>query len=206
MAGTGVAGAPPYSNNTITGKSDHLYLNVDTDTKQVRINHRNFTATSGDFYGFQTKPAVSVQGTAVCHGAWICPRFLDGIGGNSLIGVLAEPILKGTSGTLTGDVRAVQAQITDENVAGRTVDGTVSGIWFWQQLAGHTFTGGVYPIHVITHGGGTAWSGLAKLPDDDTVSAKISTGSTQTNDCVGWIKFKIGTQVGYVNLHNAVPA
>lgn len=37
-------------------------------------------------------------------------------------------------------------------------------------------------------------------------AAKIAAGSTATNDVVGWIKVRVLDQVGYINIHSAVPA
>ena len=183
----------------------HLELETVTDTRTVRLNSRSFTATSGDFIGFQSKPSATVNGTATVYGCQVSPRFADAVGGDSLVGVQAAPILKGTSGTLTGDVRAVQAEITDENVAGRTVDGTVSAFWCWHQLAAHTFTGGVYALHVIGAGGGTPWTGLMKLPDEAGIADKDADQAIANLTTAGYIKLNVGGQTRYIWLASNAP-
>ena len=46
---------------------DHLYLNTTLDTKNIRLNSRNFAATSGNFIAVQVKPAISEIGRASCR-------------------------------------------------------------------------------------------------------------------------------------------
>ncbi len=179
----------------IKNVDDHLKLESVASGKTVRINSRNFTETSGDVIGFQSKPAVSVGGTTTVYGAQISPRFADGIAGASLVGVQSDCILKGDSGNLSGDIRAFQGQLTDENVAGRTISGTASCFWAWQQLAAHTITGGVYVLHVSSAGGATPWSGLAKLPDDSGAIADLASAVSTVNAVV---KIKVGSTVSYL--------
>lgn len=175
----------------------HFALDTLEDDKQVRLNCRNFAQTSGDSIGFQTRPRGSGSGTATVYGGQSGPGFLDGIAGASLVGHLFDCILKGSSGDLSGDIRAVQGQITDENVAGRTVDGVSSIFNAWQQLAAHTFTGGVYVVHVRAAGGATPWSGFANLPDDGQVA---NDGDDKSGGTKGWIKVKIGSKTGYIQV------
>ncbi|GAH42632.1 unnamed protein product, partial [marine sediment metagenome] len=151
---------------------------------------------------FALKPRASVSGTQTVYGGQSAPGFLDGIGGNSLVGHLFDCILKGSSGTLTGDIRAMQGQITDENVAGRTVGGVTSVLDAWQQLAAHTFTGGVFIVNVRAAGGATPWSGFAKFPDDGQVATKGTPTATLPAN-TAWVRMKVGDTfikvAGYAN-------
>lgn len=175
----------------------HLALETLEDDKQVRLNNRDYAQTSGDSIGFQSRPRASGSGTQSVYGCQIAPGFNNAKSGNSLVGVQADCILKGTSGNLSGDIRAFQGQITDENAAGRTIAGISSILDAWQQLAAHTFTGGVYVLNVRAPGGATPWSGFAVFPDDSQIA---SDGEDKSGGTVGWVKVKIGSKTGYIQV------
>jgi len=154
-----------------SGAVDHLKIYTKTDGKQVRLQYRDFGTTSGDFYSMVVKPGLNVTGTAVLIGACMSPRFQDGVGGNTLIGLECDPILKGDSGDLTGDVRALQLQATDENQAGRNVAGDIEMLRMWQQLI-CTCDGDVVGIRMETAGGALAWDYFAKFDEIVGVAVK----------------------------------
>ena len=147
--------------------AQHFKVETTDDDKNVRIQSRDYASTSGEFSAIQCKPNITTQGTVTIYGMEISPRFARGAGGNTLVGIRSTPILKGASGTvdgtLTGDVRVFQAEVTDENVAGRTITGVVSMLWCWHQLASHTFTGGIYVMDLRTAGGGKGWDGFVNV-------------------------------------------
>ncbi len=143
--------------------NSHLHIQTTDDDKNVRIQSRSYASTSGEFSAIQIKPNITTTGTVTLYGIECSPRFANAVGGNTLVGIRSTPILKGTSGTLTGDVRVFQAELTDENAAGRTIDGVVSMMWCWHQLAGHTFTGGIYVMDLRTAGGGSNWTGFVNV-------------------------------------------
>jgi len=169
----------------------HFSLETLEDDKQIRLNVRDFANTSGDSIGFMTRPRANASGTQSVYGCQIAPGVNDTIGLNSIIGALVDIYLKGSSGILSGDLRAFQGQITDENVAGRTISGISSILDAWQQLAAHTFTGGVYVVNVRAAGGATPWSGLMKLPDDSQIAAKGTPTATLPAN-TAWIRVKVG--------------
>jgi len=182
----------------------HFALETVEDDKTVRLNVRDYLATSGDIIGFQSRPRAAASGTQTIYGAQLQPGFNDGIDGASLVGFMAECVLKGDSGDLSGDIRAFQGQITDENVAGRTIDGVTSILDAWHQLAAHTFTGGVHVINVRAPGGATPWSGFAVFPDDGGGIADLA--SAVTGSPTGVVKIKIGSTVGYIPMYVAYTA
>lgn len=186
--------------HVITG--GHFALETTEDDKCIRLNVRDFANTTHDSIGFQSRPRANASGTQSVYGGQIAPGVNDGVGLNSIIGLLADIYLKGDSGTLSGDLRAFQGQITDENVAGRTISGISSILDAWQQLAAHTFTGGVYVVNVRAAGGATPWSGFAKLPDDSQVAAKGTPTATLPAN-TAWVRVKVGDTfvklAGYAN-------
>ena len=129
----------------------NLKLSTLVDTKPVLINSRDYTQTSGDSIGFQSKPSQTVTGTASVYGCQVSPRFQAAIAGGSLVGVQSAPVLKGDTGNLSGDVRGFEASI-DLNNAGtntRTITGTVSALYaYLQSGSAMTYTGGISVIHV----------------------------------------------------------
>jgi len=177
----------------------HFALDTLEDDKQVRLNCRDYAQTSGDSIGFQSRPRASVSGTQTVYGGQFAPGYNDGIGGNSLVGLVADCYLKGSGGNLSGDIRAFQGQITDENSPGRIISGVSCILDAWQQLAAHTFTGGVYVLNVRAAGGATPWSGLMKLIDDGGNIADLA--SAVTGNPTGVIKIKVGDTEGYIPMY-----
>lgn len=184
-------------------KGEHINWDTEDDDKTIRLNSRDYVATSGNFIGFQAKPAIAADGTAEIKGCEISPRVKDTFGCDTMIGVLSDCILKGTSGNLTGRLCSFQGQLTDENSAGRTITGVASILDAWHQLAGHTFTGGVYVINVRAAGGATPWSGFAVLPDDGQIATDTGTPGVVTG-ATGWIKVMVGSATRYIALTDSV--
>ena len=175
----------------------NLDLNTTSDNKPVRINSRNYVQTSGDSIGFQAKPAQAANSTGTCWGFQVQPRVLDGFNVANLVGGVLEPIQKGTSGVISGDVQALQCNFSDEGSAGRSVGGDVVGIRFYTQLA--SVVSGDKTLMRVEESA-DAWTLFAKLPDDSSIAKTTQTAATQA----GWIKVKIGSTVKYLALYNSV--
>lgn len=174
---------------TITGTSaQNLAVNTSSNDKTVRINSREFTATSGDVIGLQSKPDVEDTGTASVYGAQFSPRFSDASAGGSAVGVEASPILQGTSGNLSGDWRAFDA-ILEDGGAGRTVSGTATAMRV-RSNAASTVTGGAHVFHVLNEEAGLAWTSLAKF--DSGVAFVAAPTSTDAISGAGYIKVSVG--------------
>ncbi|KKL00823.1 hypothetical protein LCGC14_2628550 [marine sediment metagenome] len=105
---------------------DHLKIETMQDGKNVRINSRNVTQATGDHTAVSIKPNKSADGTGSVTGLEVSPRFAAGSGGGNLRAILADPVLKASTGDLTGQVVAFEANI-DFGVDGtRTITGDVS--------------------------------------------------------------------------------
>jgi len=147
----------------------NLYIVTQTDNKPVRINSKtasDVSLASQSLIGLQCKPRSGVTRTADVYGAEFEPGLNDTFGGTSLIGVASRPVLKGTSGNLSGDVRAYEAAIGSDVNSSRVVSGTMSALWATNNCSA-TVTGGIYVIHALAAGDSKNWSGFAKLPNDD---------------------------------------
>lgn len=156
----------------------------------------------GDIIGFQVRPAANVakkpdgttDATAVIYGAQFMPRFNPGVPGNSLVGLFANPILKGAAGDLSGDFRAIEAKIESEPNGARTIKGIASIFDVKQALYG-TYDKGVYVLKVDAAGGGVAWTALATLPDDSKIAKKATSPQAFPNSNAAYIRVEIGGTV-----------
>ena len=178
----------------------HFCLETLAAGKTLRINSRTYVDTASEsIIGFQCKPRAGNTRTASIYGAEMEPGLNDTFGGTSLIGFASRPILEGTTGDLSGDVRAYEASIGSDSGSSRTIAGVASALWVDNNFYG-TVTGGVYVIHVPNPGGGTvSWSGLLNLVDDGGNLADLASAVATV---VGAIKVKIGSQVGYLPVYS----
>lgn len=191
----------------------NLALATTSDSKPVTINSRNYTQTSGDSIAFQAKPASNATTTGDLYGCQISPRVLNTFDGASMIGGHFEPIIKGTgtvTGTLSGDIRALQTQVTDEDVAGKTISGDiVVGMRVWHQLANHTVTGDVCVFRIDSPGGAKAYTCFTKFQAaitnviGDKTSAGIAFSTlTNTGNAPGYLLVKLGSTAYKIPLYN----
>jgi len=194
------------TSNTLAGVQDqHLYVNTQSssgattgDTKNVRINSRDYTATSGDFTGCQMKPNVSVTGTASVKALEISPRFADGCAGANLIGAFIGTDLKGSgaAGDLSGQINALELKMESASGSTRTVTGGAYGIRFQNGMHG-TVTGGIYPIDIEAAGGNAAWSGLIRASASGAGGVMVSADGMfkdpETDAEAGYLKIIVGS-------------
>lgn len=172
------------------------HVNWDTrdSTKTFRFNSRTYTVAAS-IIGMQTKPRAGVAMVNDIIGFESMPGINSGFTGVGIVCFKAEPYLGATAGALSGDVRGYEASLGKPSGAG-TITGTMSCLKCINN-ANATITGGVYCLHVLTHGDTKAWDGLVKLPDDGQIAKynEDKTGGTK-----GWIKVAIGAYTGYVNV------
>lgn len=185
---------------TNPGKIDeHTVIKSVTDTKTIKLNSRNYTQTSGDASGVQVKPNQSVTGTAGITGMEISPRFAAGIGGNSLVAIKADPLLKAGTGDLTGAVTAVQANI-DFGISGtRTITGDVSAFESFLAIpSSYTYSGDIAFLRVRTVNI-KGWDYFLNVDDGSTGLADETADGMfkdpKNDDEAGWLKIKIGSNL-----------
>lgn len=180
----------------LTGYQDHLYLNTDKADKTVRINNRTET-TDASIIGLQTKRRAGVNQTNDVIGI----ESMPGLGVTAITstqGIVcykAEPYIHATAGAITGDVRGYEVSLGCPSGAG-TIAGTMSGVKFINNTA-KAVTGGIYCLHVLTHGDAQPWAGFAKFPDDGVIA---NDGESKAGGTVGWIKVMIGSKTGYIQV------
>jgi len=160
----------------------------------------------GDIIGLQVRPAANVAlkadgitpANAVIYGAQIMPRFNNGIPGNSLVGAFVNPILKGTTGNLTGDVRGLELKIETEGYTGtREIAGVSSVLDCKQRLAATgTYTGGVFVLRAEAKEGTNVapWTAFALLPDDSELAVLGTPTASQPSNTAA-VRVKIGATI-----------
>ncbi len=169
-AGTGHLGA--YLRRGLTGRvtsaMETEFANLDVpdlrtaqaQTDALKLNSRDFTATSGEINAIQTKPNISVGGTTTVTCFEASPRFASGIAGGRIVGFKSNPDLKSSSAatTIVGPIRCFEAKF--DGGSGRTVTNECY-ILDCMSANAATVTGGIYVIGIsAAGGGGTGWTGF----------------------------------------------
>lgn len=106
--------------------NDHLYIETKQDSKNVRLNNRNYTRPTDTATAVQIKPNVSATGASSMVGLEVSPRFAAGVAGADLVAIKADPLLKAGAGNLSGGVVGCQANL-DFGISGtRTITGNIA--------------------------------------------------------------------------------
>ncbi len=168
---------------------NHTLLLTVSDTKNVRINSRNYTQASGDASGVQIKPNQTVA-TAGITGLEVSPRFAAGIAGTSLVGIKCDPVLKGSAGgNLSGSVTGIQVNIDFGTSQTRTITGDVSAFESFLAIPSNmTYSGDVSFLRVRTVNI-RAWDYFLNLDDANTgvaTSTDPSVAGTETR----WLRVR----------------
>lgn len=178
-------------------KGDHTQIFSITDGKNVRINSRNVTQTSGDHSAVQIKPNQTVA-TASVTGLEISPRFASAIDGTNLVAIKADPVLKGTTGDVGGQVVGVQVNI-DFGISGsRTITGDIAGFEAFLAVpsSGMTYDALVTVMRVRTVNI-RAWDSFVNFDDANTGCANATADAMfrdpEGDQEAGFITIHIGT-------------
>lgn len=175
--------------------TEHMVLDTVSDNRQVRINSRSFVQATGDSIGFQSKPSQGATTTGEVYGGQVSPRVASTFGAGSLIGMSVDPVIQGSTGTITA-LRGLQVTMTDNtpSPATRTIT-RATMIRLWHQMEAHTFTNGVIGIDWEA-AGGRAWTFAMRFADDSgTGLADLASATATVN---GVIKVQIGSTTGYI--------
>src|SRR3990167_3277970 len=78
---------------------------------ELILDNRKETRTSGDFIGRSMKISQGETTTGQVVGLELSPRIEDTFGGSTITALKADPVLKGNTGNLSGDVRAIESNI-----------------------------------------------------------------------------------------------
>lgn len=177
----------------------HLALDTVANNTNVRINSRNFTASSGDAVAMQATPNQTVATTGEVFGAQFKPRAATGInvGGVNGIGIDAE--LKGPgAGNASADLRLVNGYLGATGSG--TISGDVVGIRLRHEVSA-TVTGDSVALDIDDNEGSTDWTHFVKfgaaLGTHGMTTDSDKTGNTKS----GTIKVKAGSTLYHIQLY-----
>lgn len=174
-------------------------------SKTITLNSQtDSTTTSGDLIGFQAKPRTGVAGTQSVYGCQISAQISDGIAlssSGSIIGGHVDVFLRGTSaGTIGGDVRGLQIEMTTDDGGTRDITGNVSALRIRMAFSAGTISGTVTAIRIEkpeTQTGSEAYSSVFELTS--TLTGVWSDTATATGDTeAGYFAVRINGNLRYV--------
>lgn len=161
-------------------KGKHIYWQTEDDTKNVRLNSRDYTQASGSASGVQIKPNQSVTGTASICGLEASPRFAAGIAGSDLVAIKADPLLKAGAGDLSGKVAAVEANL-DFGISGtRTITGDVSAFESYLGIPSTYTYSGLISFLKIRDVNIKAWDAFLNLDSANTGATQAAAAGSGT--------------------------
>ena len=187
----------------ITGPTaDHFEIKSVADNKNVRINSRDYTLTSGGASAVQVKPNMSVGGTSEITGIESSPRFASGISGNSLTAIKADPVLKGGSTDLSGSVKGVEVNVDFGTDHTGTISGDVSAYsFFYDSGSGLTRTGNAVMFLLRAPNIGQLSHLLEVESGNSTIANSAETGTSGTKR--GWILIEVNGTDRYIRTYDA---
>lgn len=182
--------------------ADHVEINTLDDDKNVRLNSRDYTRTSGGSCAVQAKPNMTVGGSGVdVHGFEASPRFADEAGGRDCIGFKSNPILKGDTGTLTGALRCYEGKL-ETNYGNSRVTAVMAVLHAMSDVRG-TITKGPTPL-LVSKGDYAAWESVMELEGRESMcwhDTDTDVGGTPA----GYFTVIVNDQVRYVALYSDAP-
>jgi len=207
-----VDGAIVLRGSSTAGAFGHSSFNSAADDKVIKLNSRNYIATTGDYIGVQVKPAATVTKTADgLKGLEVSPRVNDAVAmagaSGTVIGIHSDVYLKGTSaGTIAGDIRALNLEVVTDDAGTRTISGNVNAIRIRAAFSATTISGAMIPIRIEKAEAQTnskQWSAVLDLPSqlagvwDDTITTNTDTTAA------GFIAVRINGNVRYIPTYSA---
>jgi hypothetical protein len=197
------------SGGYLTSALSHAELRTVLDSKQVRINSRDFTQTSGSSIGFQSKPAQAATSTGSVIGCEISPRVDSGFACGNVIGAHVNAYLKGTAaGTISGDVRGLNVELITDDAGVRDIGGNVSAIRIRAAFSGGTVSGKISALRVEKMEAQTnskQWDALIELPSICTGVWNSDPGTEISGSITGYIKVRVNGADRYIALYPTGP-
>jgi hypothetical protein len=183
----------------ISLSGQHIEWETKDDDKNIKLNSRNYTATSGDKTAVQIKPNISVGGTPTMVGLEVSPRFAAGIAGTGLVAIKADPLLKAGAGNLSGGAVGVQSNI-DFGVSGtRTIGGDISAFESFLAIPSTYTYNGIIAFLRVRSVNIKGWDAFINF-DDASVGLF---GSEQTGGSPLYLKCYVGTTLYTIKMDTA---
>ena len=201
-----------YPGKTAAGAQVNFELRTQNLSKTIRLNSQTDSdTTSGDLIGFQSKPRTGVAGTQNVYGCQISAQISNGIAltsSGSIIGGHFDVYLRGTSaGTIAGDVRGLQIELTSDDAGTRTISGYVTGLRIRMAFSAGTVTGIRSAIRVEkpeAQTGSETYDALFDLTGTIPLVWNNAPG-TEPSTADGYIKVRINGANRYIQLYSTAP-
>jgi len=144
--------------------NDHMRLETVKDNKQVKLNARDFSQTSGDSIAFIAQPNQIATTTGEVFGGQIKPRLASGLSAATVNGLGIDSELKGTGATtVTSDLRGLNLYMGAAS-ANHVIGGDV--VVFRSRAEISTNPTGHIVLHkVVNHEGSQGWDGFVKFAE-----------------------------------------
>lgn len=147
---------------TDSGINQHMDLETVNDSKQIRLNAKDYTQTSGDSIAFSAIPNQTVTTTGEVFGGQIKPRIADTVSAAGCNGLEVDSELKGTGATtVTGDLRIFNTYL-GATAAAHVIGGDAVG-WRARQEISTNPTGDIALIKVLNNEGSQGWDAFIKF-------------------------------------------
>lgn len=162
------------------------------ERSSYRIKSQDYVSTSGSFNAVQIKPNISVGGTTGITGLEVAPRIADGKTGSGVVGIKADPALKGESGNITGGVVAVECNIDlGDDTSTRTIGGDIAAFSTFLSLpSGCVTSAGLNTVMKVRTVNIAKWDGFLNIDDLNTGVTRTDALSSGTSQ---YLKVYIGT-------------
>lgn len=185
-------------------------------SKTITLNNQTDSVTaSGDLIGFQSKPRTGVAGTQSVIGCQISAQISDGIAltsSGSIIGGHFDVYLRGTAaGTIAGDVRGLQIELTTDDAGTRDITGYVTGIRIRKVFSAGTVTGVQSALRIEAPEAQTnseTYTGLFDLTSTvgSGATAVWTDAAVTSATAAGVIGVYVNGNKRYINLFSGTPA
>lgn len=182
----------------IVGYTQDLHLETDVDSKQVKLNARDYTQASGDSIGFVTVPNQTVNTTGEVYGGQIKPRAAAGIDVGSVNGLGIDSELKSGDGNASADVRGINMYLGATGTG--TITGDVLGLRLRAEVSA-TVSGHITGLDIDNHEGSKAWNCLVKFGAALGTHSMTTNADKTGNSVVGSIKVIHGTTLVHLPLY-----
>ncbi len=190
-----------YPGQDSASANTHFRFNTQADNRNIRLNSRNYTDTSGGNSAVQIKPNQNVTTTGDLAGLEVSPRFNDCDGG-SLVCIKADPVIKdATAARTVAAIRGLEINIDLPN-AGSAVTFTndVTAIRIFPDFgSGHTFSG-VRCIMEIANPNTSQFQYFLEIESSN--SSWVETTETVATQN-GWIKVRVGGTDHFIPLYDS---
>ena len=198
----------------ISNVGSHLAINsfltaTDSTGDTIRLNSVTNTGTANSLIGFQSKPAQGASTAQNIIGAEISPRVNDTFaltGTGTLSGMHVDAYLKGTTGDVGGDVRALNLELVTDDAGTRTITGDVVGLRMRAAFSG-TITGDMVAIKIEKAEAQTnskQWEYVLELTDVNGLIWDDDFG-TEPADAAGGFKVRINGADRWVQTYSTAP-